>query len=417
MKKLLSLMAAVAMVSFLTACGDDDSPAPVGGNDSNNVVVTENVTENTTWTADNIYELAGRIAVESGATLTIEAGTVIKGQAGTGSNATALLVARGAKLNAEGTASAPIIFTSVADEIESGMIASPNLDPDLNGLWGGVIILGNAPISADAASVQIEGIPPSDANGLYGGSDAADNSGSIRYISIRHGGANIGEGNEINGLTLGGVGTGTTIEYVEVVGNQDDGIECFGGTVDISNALVWNQGDDAYDMDQDYTGTIDNFIFIGGVDSDHAMELDGPEGAQDNGGFTLRNGSLKGYNDDEVAGGEYIDFRSGVKATIQNCYFFNFSQDSDVELDNDGVAANWLDESLNVSGLEFNVSHLSAGNLTIADIFADKGDDANDAFATRAPGASVVTTATVGADKSRFSGWTWADANGELASF
>ena len=84
--------------------------------------------------------------------------------------------------------------------------------------------MGNAPISADAASVQIEGIPASDPNGLYGGSDAADNSGVVKFISIRHGGANIGEGNEINGLTLGGVGNGTVIENVEAVANQDDGI-------------------------------------------------------------------------------------------------------------------------------------------------------------------------------------------------
>lgn len=102
-----------------------------------------------------------------------------------------MLIARGGKLIADGTANAPIIFTSVADEIMPGEIASPNLDAELNGLWGGLIILGNAPISADAASVQIEGIPPSDQNGLYGGTDATDNSGIIRYVSIRHGGANI----------------------------------------------------------------------------------------------------------------------------------------------------------------------------------------------------------------------------------
>ena len=149
------------------------------------------------------------------------------------------MIARGGKLFANGTADAPIIFTSVADEIMPGQKVSPNLDPNLDGLWGGLIILGNAPISAASDVVQIEGIPPSDANGLYGGSDATDNSGAITYISIRHGGANIGEGNEINGLTLGGVGNGTTISNVEVVGNQDDGIEFFGGTVNVSNALVW----------------------------------------------------------------------------------------------------------------------------------------------------------------------------------
>ncbi len=176
-----------------------------------------NITQNTTWMTGKVYVLKSRIAVVSGVTLTIEPGVIVKGEAGTGANATALLIARGGKLMAEGSASSPIIFTSVADEIMPGEVASPNLDPTLNGLWGGLLILGNAPISADAASIQIEGIPPSDQNGLYGGTDAADNSGVIKYISIRHGGANIGEGNEINGLTLGGVGSGTTIENVEVI--------------------------------------------------------------------------------------------------------------------------------------------------------------------------------------------------------
>lgn len=214
------------------------------------VVVSSNITSNTTWTAGTIYQLAGRITVAAGATLTIEPGTIIKGEAGTGANATALLVARGGKLNANGTATAPIIFTSVADELDyadmaAGSFASPNLESTVNGLWGGVIILGKAPISAsndigDVSEVQIEGIPTSDSNGLYGGNDAADNSGTIRYISIRHGGANIGSGNEINGLTLGGVGNGTIIENVEVVVNQDDGIEWFGGSVNVSNAVVFN---------------------------------------------------------------------------------------------------------------------------------------------------------------------------------
>ena len=85
--------------------------------------------------------------------------------------------------------------------------------------------------------MQIEGIPASDLNGLYGGTEATDNSGVLKYISIRHGGANIGEGNEINGLTLGGVGSGTTIENIEIVANDDDGIEWFGGTVNVKNGL------------------------------------------------------------------------------------------------------------------------------------------------------------------------------------
>ena len=310
MKKTLTLVAAASALTLsFSSCQKKGCTDPTALNYSesakkddgscvyapaeNEVVVTENVTANTTWTADKIWILGSRIAVTSGVTLTIEPGTIIKGQAGTGANATALIIARGAKINAVGTAAAPIIFTSIADEIQPGQIASPNLDPTLSGLWGGLMIMGNAPISADAASVQIEGIPASDPNGLYGGSDAADNSGVVKFISIRHGGANIGEGNEINGLTLGGVGNGTVIENVEVVANQDDGIEFFGGTVNVTNALVWNAGDDAIDTDQAWAGTLNNFIVVCGNQTDHALEIDGPEGSL-LAGHTLTNGTVKG---------------------------------------------------------------------------------------------------------------------------
>ena len=259
-----------------------------------NVIVNTNITTNTTWTRNNIYELTGRITVENGATLTIEPGTIIKGQAGTGSNATALLIARGAKLIAEGTETSPIIFTSVADEISIEDVSgknfkSPNLTPEISGLWGGLIILGRAPISASASEIQIEGIPTTDMNGLYGGSIPNDNSGILKYVSIRHGGANIGDGNEINGLTLGGVGNGTIIANVEVISNQDDGIEWFGGTVNVTNAVVWNCGDDAIDTDQAWSGTLDTFVVVSALG--HSFELDGPEGSL-SAGHTITNGSI-----------------------------------------------------------------------------------------------------------------------------
>jgi len=423
-----------AILTF-SSCDDDDATCEdfctngtcVNGEcipdvmDENTVLVDANITSDETWTSDNIYILANRVAVTSGATLTIEPGTIIKGQAGSGPNATALLIARGAQLIADGTANQPIIFTSVADEIMPGQIASPNLDDDVNSLWGGLIILGNAPISADADAVQIEGIPPSDPNGLYGGSDPNDNSGTLRYISVRYGGSDIGEGNEINGISFGGVGSGTIVENIEVASTFDDGIECYGGTVNITNALVWGQGDDGYDMDQAYTGTIDNFIYIAGANSDHAMELDGPEGSG-TGSFTLRNGSLKGGN------GEYIDFRDGVTCTVENCYFFGFSESSDVEFDNNAVSQNYLDGSLTVSNLQFNTSHLSEGNLTIGDIFQEKvaeDDDGNPVesplgiFTSNPLNSNIITTTspTVGADVSQFTEWTLADARGQLADF
>src|SRR5690606_5068880 len=109
------------------------------------IKIEGNITEDQTWETGKTYILGGRISVTNNATLTIQPGVIVKGEAGSGANATALVIARGAKISAEGTEPQPIIFTSVADEIEPGMTASPNLDPDLEGLWSGLIVLGNAP--------------------------------------------------------------------------------------------------------------------------------------------------------------------------------------------------------------------------------------------------------------------------------
>ncbi|MDP5139240.1 MAG: hypothetical protein NWP83_02075, partial [Spirosomaceae bacterium] len=156
----------------------------------------------------------------------------------------------------------------------------PDETEEGQGRWGGLIILGKAPISVEVgAEAQIEGIPADESYGRYGGTEAADNSGVLEYVSIRHGGITIGANNEINGLTLGGVGSGTVINNVEVANTADDGIEFFGGTVNVTNALVWSQGDDGYDVDQAYAGTVTNFIYIAGNNSDHGLEIDGPEGS------------------------------------------------------------------------------------------------------------------------------------------
>jgi len=289
------------------------------------VLVASNITGDATWTSDKVYILGGRIAVEDGATLTIEPGTIIKGEAGTGANASALLIAQGGTLIADGSATAPIIFTSIADEImpedvAAGNFVSPNLDPDANGFWGGLLVLGRAPISApnDEEVAQIEGIPTTDVNGRYGGTDPGDNSGTIRYVSVRHGGSNIGEGNEINGISFGGVGDGTTVNWVEVVGNQDDGIEWFGGTVDVDNALVWNAGDDAIDTDQAWEGTLDNFVVI--TPNDRSFELDGPEGSAP-GGHTIRNGSVVASDlDNDNISGDLINMDDNSDVALENIF-------------------------------------------------------------------------------------------------
>jgi hypothetical protein len=359
------------------------------------IEVSANITENATWETGKTYILKSRIAVVDGITLTIQPGVVVKGEAGAGSNATALIIARGAKLMAEGTAEAPIIFTSFADEIEPGMIASPNLASNSSGLWGGLLILGKAPISvaSDNETAQIEGIPADDPNGTYGGSVADDNSGVIRYVSIRHGGTNIGEGNEINGLTLGGVGSGTVIEYVEVVGNQDDGIEWFGGTVNVNHALVWYAGDDAIDTDQSWGGTLDNFIVIAA--GDKLFELDGPEGTMA-ATHVLKNGSARASVEaDEVESAGLVDLDANSLTNMESIYFFDL------------VAGQTFD--LNPAGCTFTTLEATIpGGSALADFFLA----GTDAFTTSvAAGAN-----TVGADETQF-GWTWASVNGALDNF
>lgn len=420
MKKIFILF--FVLVAFLQSCKQKDACADivcpngqicVDGTcqgSTTNVIVSSNISSNTTWTSDNVYELSGRITVLNGVTLTIEPGTIIKGQAGTGANATALLVARGAKIIANGTSSLPIIFTSVADEITpeqvaSGNFISPNLDPTSQGLWGGVIILGRAPISASANEIQIEGIPTTDANGLYGGNDPQDNSGVLRHISIRHGGANIGNGNEINGLTLGGVGSGTIVENIEIVGNQDDGVEFFGGTVNMTNLVVWYASDDAIDTDQSWAGTLNNFIVICGNATDHALEIDGPEGTY-LASHTLRNGSIKGSPEAELG-----DFRACARGTFENIFFFDFTDPTtagrgDLSISNPTNSTCTTDNLANGTLTFSNLQVILPTNVTLTSVFKNGTHIyAND-----------VTNRSVGATKTTFN-WTWTEQANQLTDF
>ncbi len=223
-----------------------------------------------TWTADKEYILEGFVFVNPGQTLTIESGTVVRAKTGQGENASALIVARGATIIAEGTKEEPIIFTVEGDDLKG------SIPIEARGLWGGVIILGSAQLNSEFNESKIEGIPISETSGIYGGSVNNDNSGILKYVSIRHGGTNIGEGNEINGLTLGGVGSGTTIEYIEVISNEDDGFEFFGGTVNCKYLASAFCGDDAFDFDEGYRGKGQFWLAIQASSlGDHLAEHDG----------------------------------------------------------------------------------------------------------------------------------------------
>ena len=398
-----------ALFAF-NACSDDDDPAPAPVPvDPDPVSETINVTGMlsgaNTWTSNNTYILNQKVVVDAGATLTIEAGTVIKGSAGAGSLASALVVARGGQIFANGTADAPIIMTSVADNLDGNLDPS---SPDTQGLWGGLLVLGNAPCSfeGDVVEAQIEGIPADDTFGLYGGNDPSDNSGVITYVSVRHGGAVIGENNEINGITLGGVGNGTVIENIEVVANSDDGIEFFGGTVNVTNALVWACGDDLIDIDQAYSGTVSNAIVLAGANSDHGMEIDGPEGSFED-QFVLNNITLVGNSVTE--NGEYADYRSNAQGATNNLAAWGFQVGKDIELDNDGVATNYNEGILTFGAIQIDVPD----GDSLADIFNNKADNVVvEGFGSTASDVAQASQ-TVGCDTSALA-WTYANAAAAL---
>ena len=413
---LLMILAVIFSLSIVTtSCSDDDDGTTVedpngdGDGDGDNIVnKTGALTSDETWTSDNIYVLNNKVVVSAGVTLTIEPGTIVKATTGSGSLSSALIVARNATIDAEGTPDQPIIFTSVEDNIQVGQTAGTNLDQNDRNLWGGVLILGNAPGSfeGDVNEIQIEGIPASDTFGLYGGNDPSDSSGILKYVSIRHGGTLIGEGNEINGLTLGGVGNETTIDQIEVVANLDDGIEFFGGTVNATNLFVWAVGDDSIDIDQSYSGTIDNTMIVLGDISDHAFEIDGPEGTFED-EFTLRNATLIGNTSTD--GGEFADFRSGARGLVENIYAVGFQTSSDVELDDDGSANNYLNGDLSLSSWEV---VLPSDVSSVGDLFNNTTSVSTPNFGNEAT-AVTEGNQTVGANTSEFA-WTYANEKAGL---
>ena len=227
------------------------------------------------WTADNVYLLDGLVFLEEGGILNIEAGTVIRFKAlPTNDNASSLIITRGAQIFADGSADDPIIFTAEADDL-----SGTTLTPEDNGQWGGLLILGRATSEKGGArEIQIEGIDSSEPRGLYGGDQDDDNSGSLTYVSIRYTGIGFQPGDELQGLTLGGVGNGTTISHIDIFSSADDGIEIFGGTVDIRYISVAFSTDDDFDFDLGYRGTGQYLFSIMRTDEegyDHSGEWDG----------------------------------------------------------------------------------------------------------------------------------------------
>ncbi len=317
MKKFfLSFLMGVALLTpvVLTSCDDDDKDGGETASGTGTESLSGSITEAQTLDASIEYLLNGPLLIEDGGTLTIPAGTVIKAKKGFGSY---ILVLQGGKINVNGTAANPVVMTSNETSPKSGD-------------WGGLIINGRAPLSGNTeGSTEISPIY------VYGGDNVADNSGSIEYLVLEYTGAQHPTDADIehNGLTLNGVGNGTTIKNVYIAYGMDDGIEFFGGSVDVENLLVVNPDDDMFDMTQGWSGELKNCYGIweegyssnesdaSGVEADGNLDGNTPDqtGQSD---FTITNMTidlrLAASTDTKQQMNNVIKVRRGATANITN---------------------------------------------------------------------------------------------------
>ena len=259
-------VASVAVVS----CSQNEEIAPIDGGTraaAAIVKVSGVINTNTTWSASNEYHLDGKVYVSGGATLTIQAGTKIVGLYNdVPAQASALVITRNGKINAVGTASAPIVMTAEdAHQYPGG--------------WGGFVVLGNAPINQTNNPV-IEGInsAPAGVDITYGGSNANDNSGTIQYVRVEYAGANVSQDNELNSFTFGGVGAGTTFDHCQAYYGEDDAFEFFGGTINAKYFVSTSTHDDAFDFDFGYTGKLQ--FLVATVDANSTYYTKDPNGIE-----------------------------------------------------------------------------------------------------------------------------------------
>jgi len=324
------------------------------------VLVKNDIKTSTTWTANNVYNLQKQIYVLPGATLTIQAGTLIASTTNIGGS---LAVTRGAQIIVQGTADKPVIMTSKAD-----VATWTNNDPHTGkwrvaaNEWGNLTLMGRAYISSNAISsntptpnpnnvTPMEGLiasGPNDPNVLFGGGNDDDDSGSISYLSIRYGGKVVSLNKELNGLSLGGIGRATDIHHVEIMNNVDDGIEIWGGTVGLKYLSIWNVGDDSLDIDEGFRGKVQFALLVQGYSldadqgsgvGDNALETDGAEDShyQPVSTTTLYNLTVIGQ---PQSGDGLTAWRDNARIQYRNCIFMDGGEQL-VRFDNkDGDGAN-----------------------------------------------------------------------------
>ncbi len=341
--------------ALLFACEKDNTPDIVINDNSitNNVSgggeepgdTTVNLsgvyTENLTLDSEVDYVITGPVLMAAGTTLSIPAGMTIKAEP-VGVNAY-IAIQQGAQINAVGTSSNPIVLTSNAGSPSSGD-------------WGGLVLCGRAPInsttdgSEDTATSEVGGLS-------YGGNTPTDNSGNMQYMRIEYAGGAVDGNAELNGLSVYGVGTGTTIDYVQVYEGSDDGFEFFGGTVNASHLVVVNAEDDSIDWTEGFIGTLTDIYVQHGVSHDKAFECDGynTDFSNEGGYFSapnVTNVTVVGAND----ASEAIRLRAGTQGIFTNVVLNDFDEGFDLDGDtgDNPTGQGVLDGNLSVIDVTFN---------------------------------------------------------------
>ena len=321
MKKSIKTLFGVLLMSSLVlgtvSCDDkEDTVDPIVNTSDFKVDVNkfEGTITNGVVTLDATKEhkLTGKLIIANGAKLVIPAGTVI---VGTGGTSAYIAVAQGGKIEVNGTATNPVVMTSAEK--------AP-------GKWGGLVICGKAPINKGAtATAEVSDL-------TYGGTEANDNSGSIKYLRIEYAGANFSSEKEFNGLSLFGVGNGTTIEYVQLTKGSDDGIEFFGGTVNTKYIVSSYNEDDMFDWTEGWNGTNENWYGVQDASTgNRGIEADNNSNNHSAAPIsfpTIKNLTLigRGTASTEPQG---MKLRVGTFVSIDNVVLKNFATGIDVEHD------------------------------------------------------------------------------------
>lgn len=347
-----NLLLALAFITICFSCTTDDTSDIIindnsvtnnnnGGNtDVQTIFLSGTYTENLTLDANNTYKVNGSLIMSSGTTLTIPAGMTIKALS-SGADVY-IAISQGARIIANGTADNPIVFTSDASSPAAGD-------------WGGLILLGKAPINSvtgNATSTsEIASLP-------YGGTDAADDSGSLRYVRVEYSGGAADGQSENNGFSFYGVGNGTLVEYVQAYEGKDDGFEFFGGTVNTSYVSVVNCQDDSLDWTEGFSGSITNAYVKHGVQHDKGIEADGYNTDFSNAaGFyskpTVSNIIIIGIGN--TTGTEAVRLRAGTQGIFNNLLIQGFEEGFDLDGDagDNPTGAGVVSGDLNVTNVTF----------------------------------------------------------------